>query len=297
MREPSELTLPELLEALAKRGCVVTRQQLHRWRKFGLLQTPELVAGGRNGRTAYYPAVTVPHLLTLTQLLTRSRNLDVARWQLFLRSFPVCPDKLKRQLAREVQVSIDRRDLLMASDTDDAADDAMADAVSRGTRRQAARPLGKLIKKRVRGEMFDFIMAALRAMLGLGSSTREQDILGRVVQSTGDQPSVSLPPDSADMLARLFDPERMVEALAATSHAALDSARREFLFDVLPLLQEVVKSSPEHAAAMALDRVEDPYWPDPLLFLLWLSFREHPLAKPTVAQYRAELFRPGESTT
>src|SRR5258705_6570165 len=104
MSDPiARLSLDELLTVARARGLDLTRERLHRWRKAGLMPTPETRSLGRGlGRTSSYPAVALQQALMIGELLKRSRDLDVVRWQLFLEGFPVSMRHLRKQLSARI---------------------------------------------------------------------------------------------------------------------------------------------------------------------------------------------------
>src|SRR5690348_2893318 len=122
MNDPTAwLTLDELLAAAKTEGLSLTREQLHRWRKAGLMPTPVVRGLGRGvGRESLYPRGCLAQALMIGELLKRTRDLDVVRWRMFLDGFPVASRQFRAQLDAEVRFLLEQRqEVTLADDPDD----------------------------------------------------------------------------------------------------------------------------------------------------------------------------------
>lgn len=89
------VTRSELLEFAA--GLDVSERQLKRWRRRGLLPTPELKSQGRaRGMVAYYPADVRQQLVDLCRHRSRFRSLQTVGWALWCQGYSV--DRFGREV-------------------------------------------------------------------------------------------------------------------------------------------------------------------------------------------------------
>src|SRR6185437_1480595 len=79
-----------LLAAARAAGFDVSRAQLARWHRIGLLSKPEVAWLGRGkGSRTIYPTGTTFQLIALCRLHEHERSLSVVGWKLWLRGFSV----------------------------------------------------------------------------------------------------------------------------------------------------------------------------------------------------------------
>lgn len=290
MREPIPgLLLDELLRQAAAQGLELTRAKLHRWRKNGLVETPQLQSLGRGrGRAAIYSADSLSQVLLIGELLKRSRDLDVARWQLFLAGSFVSMRLLRAQLQEEVErLQKLVGDARAASGTDVAGDETSEKAADKaGIRYQrrldmkarslAISPLGLPLREFVgRRHLRATLDLLIRLMAGTYSDEDLDDRkrLDRVLPSaaTFNRPSKSDLTSFSDF----FDPGPLRPILRDASDETLRFARLQYL-QVVALLRRVAETIPRLGAAIALEIQRDPAWPPPFFFLLWLRHRDNP---------------------
>ncbi len=92
-------------ELIARAGGGVTRSQVERWLKAGLLPRPRRRGLGRGqGTVSLYPPGAVPLLRRLLALQEETRDIGEWRWQLWLDGYPIDAERLRRQLL----VALDR---------------------------------------------------------------------------------------------------------------------------------------------------------------------------------------------
>jgi len=84
----TDLSRSQIITYAKRRG--VSEAQVDRWRKFGLLPTPNLVSLGRGrGRGALYPAETRAQLDALLRARARDKRLAAVAWFMWCEGHPV----------------------------------------------------------------------------------------------------------------------------------------------------------------------------------------------------------------
>ena len=282
---PQTLTLAELLQAVAAEGLPLSRFQLDRWRKAGLLRTPDVVSLAEgHGKEAHYPRTAVAQLLTIAVLLRRSRDLEAARWQLFVDGFPVSTRKLKNFLAMELARPLYLREQLQTSSEND--DDTKAEAILAPLQKlppsRRTPPLVRVMRKRVpRSQRESWHLRLLQMAAGLYPRVGdEEDATLMSAGVLGDDAGTFQTP-VLPMISELLEPTRLHAALREASEETLDAARAEFL-QLIPRLRIALERAPQVRSVLALQIRRDVYWPDPFLFLLWLAWRAYPHARATI---------------
>jgi len=247
--------------------------------------TPELRSLGRGrGRAARYPAEALTQVLMIGALLTRSRNLNTARWLLFLEGFPVSMRHLRRQLAavasRMVGWAAEAR---VASETDD---DSVAqrywDGIARVARKRARSPLVRDFRRLVGRSDTVALLDIIRrfgAGVYLDATPDDRELLSRALT-----PDVArtFPTTALPSLSGFFNLEAVSAALDRADDDALRLARAEFV-RVARLLIAAAGMVPGLGRTLALEMRRDPEWPPPFFFLLWLRHRNHPHARDLLA--------------
>jgi hypothetical protein len=292
MHEAPAMPLDELLRTVEAKGFRVSRDQLDRWRKKGLVPTPELHSLGRGrGRIALYPASTVTQLLVIAQLLERSRDFDVARWQLFLGGFSVGMPKLRAQLEAVLAESMQKREDVRAGTLGD--DDEVARRyethIAKFDSDRTDSPLVRYVRGRVRGpRRTAFSMLAIQMGAGVYPGIGGSEDITLVADAIGEDAKEHLTPEMFPLISRLLAPEQRSRALAAASDDVLLTARDEFV-GVIPLARRIFGLVPGIGDTLALEALSDPMWPAPDYFLLWLAYREHPTTREVIDYLTASL--------
>ena len=91
-----------LIRAAKRQGFAVTRTQLARWQRNGVLPRPTQVSLGRHGSKVEYPAGSEAQLLALCRYRRFKRDLPAIRWRLWWDGFSIPLRVLKRDLHRVV---------------------------------------------------------------------------------------------------------------------------------------------------------------------------------------------------
>lgn len=95
------LSTQQVLEALRDLDSQVTRDQLHRWQREGVIPRPtQRGLGQGNGSESFYPDHAVQHIRRAAVLLSKHRSLDDAAWQLWLEGFEIHEKHWKPVLQR-----------------------------------------------------------------------------------------------------------------------------------------------------------------------------------------------------
>jgi hypothetical protein len=93
---PQDEPIKDLIQRAVDAGSEVSKDQLRRWHRAGLLPRPRQASRGRKGSEVFYPAGTGDQLLALLDLKRRyPKSLAKVRWGLWWLGFPV-PDRLAR---------------------------------------------------------------------------------------------------------------------------------------------------------------------------------------------------------
>jgi hypothetical protein len=102
-----EIEAEELIVALAKVGVVLSRDQLRRLHKRGLIPKPrqEALLGRRATRTLY-PEGTLEQAIEAARLLRSRRDFEWVGWKMYLKGFPVAPRYRSSRLLPRVDEAI-----------------------------------------------------------------------------------------------------------------------------------------------------------------------------------------------
>ncbi|MBA2684041.1 MAG: hypothetical protein H0U66_06095 [Gemmatimonadaceae bacterium] len=285
--------MAELLEEAAAQGIDLTAEKLHRWRKAGVMPSPKSRHHGRLGTESIYPSIALDQALMIGTILTHTRDLDVVRWRLFVKAFPVSMQSLRDQLGVEVARLIgEKEEVLTASDPSEEADETAERYRARLTR-----------KARARGGSPGF--RRLRELLGRIPITNSLDLAERL----GTGAYTDLEPNDREILSRAFpqleaaglihagalatfsqlvDPGPVAAAFHKADEATLLLARDE-LPQVAEVLRRALDMSLGLGPAIALEAERDSSWPWPILFLYWLRYRENPQIRLALTALHAEL--------
>jgi hypothetical protein len=98
------LTRVELIESARKRGVTVTVRTLQFWASQGLIPKPEIKRLGRlKGSEIRYTPETVNQVVTLSRCLKNKNDLIHARWELWVKGFPVDPLPVLRKALADLE--------------------------------------------------------------------------------------------------------------------------------------------------------------------------------------------------
>jgi hypothetical protein len=100
--EPIEETADDVVAAARAQGHPVTRTQLARWHRLGLLPRPRRQSLGRgHGMMSLYPAGTTTQLLRLRELQSRERQMTLIAFELWWEGYSV-PEEAARHLLADI---------------------------------------------------------------------------------------------------------------------------------------------------------------------------------------------------
>lgn len=282
------LSLDDLLQQANAQGLPLTREKLHRWRKAGLLPTPDVRSLGRGlGRVSTYPTDALMQVLTIGELLKRSRDLDIARWLLFLDGFPVSMRQLRKQLSAEISDTLrEREEARIAADTDD---DAIAqrflDDIASDAKRRGRTPLMRHLRKLLGREDAPAFIALVRQM---GTGRYEENPFDRDLAARAFGIVEPVPANGLAWFATFVDPVPVAVALQQADDRTLAVARVEFQ-SVATALRQFADMIPGLGSVLALEMRRRPDWPPMMAFLLWLRHRQNPQAQHALALVSASL--------
>jgi hypothetical protein len=113
-----EIEAEKLIVALAKAGVVLSRDQLRRLHKKGLIPKPrQAPLLGRRATRTLYPASTLEQTIEAARLLRWRRDFEWVGWSLYLKGFPVASRYRSSRLLPQVDEAIAHvRDLFEQDD-------------------------------------------------------------------------------------------------------------------------------------------------------------------------------------
>ena len=87
--------LQKVLDGVQEEGTEISRSQLHRWQRGGVIPRPRQRGLGRdNGSDSLYPPGTTRQVIRVCELLKEDRSLTRARWRLWAEGFAL-PDEFR----------------------------------------------------------------------------------------------------------------------------------------------------------------------------------------------------------
>lgn len=218
--EPHWLSIDSLTTSLAENGIAVSRSQIRRWQKDGLLPRSRRRPLGRGrGTESLFPASGVDQLAFLAQLRPRCATLDHLAWHAWLQRFPVTP-RIRRLLADGAAAELKR----IQSDFD-AFDRGAPNAIERAERSRWPRTMGH-IPKAFRSTVMR-IGFELRAGLfqTSGYDDRDFQLLGRFwARLKSDEGGASFP-EALQWMNDELNLARELSAIHAASDLQLEAIR------------------------------------------------------------------------
>lgn len=297
---PEMLTRAELLAFARVYDDTITDDQFDRWRKRGLLPSPQRRGRGQGlGTEALYPASAGPQLVAVAEAIRLHGSVDDALWHLWWDGAQIEDRRIVALLGKELLRHEDfRLRLVTMFAPDQNTDDASTDA-------EYAQ-----LERRVRGRMTDSALARYRRRVGMDEYTtlsmwvlqllsgtyesHDPADLNRVNKSWGGL----TPTDHLGIvraLSTLAAPQSLKAGISALRDNELFEAREQGRL-LLARLAEAFDLKAEDAGTVydapppnfppelrALLTVA----PSPWVFLLWLSARQQPLfnlAKPILVK-------------
>jgi hypothetical protein len=268
----AEETVEHLLAAAQEAGFEVTRDQLHRWQREGVLPRPRQRGLGRGrGTEVLYPPGSARQLVALCEQLQSKRSLIDASWVLWWNGYWVSEARI-RDLFDAKAVVLQR--LRLKQQQGD-----LAPAIDKLGRGRLPHSVLRAMRRRTGADPFPGVLQSLLE-LGLGTFTGFTDGgVESMAKSFGF-------PDSSGLEERLgatspaYDPGRLHEVLEASSLEDLEAARDEMrallgsLGGLMALMKLEISRELARAIAMALRRL--PLEAGLHLVLLWLSARRSP---------------------
>lgn len=180
MHSSAELAPEESVEELIRRavdaGEVVTKEQLRRWHREGLLSRPRQESRGRKGSEVLYPAGTGAQLVALLALKRRyPKSLAKVGWGLWWLGYPVPDSRARTFMVDLLQRNAKLMSTLVTPDGElteafeDALDDAGDATLNSGTIRRARRRVGA-------DEFPIFLELLLRVASGNTDMVKDEDL-------------------------------------------------------------------------------------------------------------------------
>lgn len=230
---PDSLTAEHIIENLKHDGYVVTKSQIQRWHRAGLLPSPTKHGLGRGfGTTSEYPSGTDTIVKEICDLQRQHRRLDDIAWVMWLRGSIVQPNHIKLQLRAVLQVIQEIRNEFALSSPSGVLSPQILDHL-----KLAHLPSGsplKPIAKKLGPQQFQLLMAEMMRFLIDDQHVIPTELLDKGLRPRSSEiiPGVEMVPLDDDFLLLLKETlsiQRMNTALEALNDDQLESLRRAFL--------------------------------------------------------------------
>lgn len=292
MMQPTEgYSREELIRAAGEQGVTITNEKLHRWKKTGLLEAPEQLSLGRAlGRPAVYPPTALDQVLMIDALLKRSRDIDTARWQLFLGGFQVPLRHLRAQFDRIIARLLTRsEEAATAANTNDVdVEDRYWARLTTRARKRGRSPLFRYVKQMIGGK---HLVEFLDLIEQLGSKTLTQmnpEDRSLLFGAISPDLEKSVPEGALASFSGFLAIRPMADAFQRATDETILKARAEFVH-VVSLINYIAAVVPGLGPVLALEIQRDPEWPLPSFFLLWLRHRENEQTRSTLLDIAEKL--------
>jgi hypothetical protein len=279
MGEPvAEETVERVLGVAQEAGFEVTRAQLHRWQRQGLLPRPRQRGLGRGrGTEVLYPPGSGRQLIALCEQLQTKRSLIDACWVLWWNGYPVSEARIRalfnaKALQLEwLRVGEERGHLT-----------PVVDELSRGRLPDEA---VRLMRQRTGFDPFPPFLKQL-VKLGLGGFDGFAGVNADLVAKGFGLPDSQGLEEQLRAASHAYDPRRLREALETSSLEDLEAARDEmravlaFPDALIALAEAQLGRAVPRPYKIALKRLllENGLY----LVLLWLSVRRSPKVQQMV---------------
>ena len=286
----------QLLAFAAEQGRSVTPAQFDRWRKRGLLPSPNRRGLGQGlGIQSRYPESAGPQLVAACDQLAKDRDVDAALWRLWWDGFPI-PEARIRPMLESALRDADMLSGAMQRLYDDEGDELSEQLETAALARLKDRDMNRIRRRLGKAKFASFVALLLDVVSGnYGSNDRADAAL--VAKGFGLSGAPLVRPDILGAMAELFRPDRMRGAFSAARPGAFEGARDELKLLLTRLLPVAIGNSERifdvktDAAfgaflSQALDDIS------PLVVLIWLPIRAHPLFPVLFTLFSALLLRP-----
>lgn len=226
-----------VLAAIEAEGYQLTRNQLRRWHRFGVVGRPIQIHQGARGSIVFYPPGTTALLLVACEIAKSERRLDRIIWILWWRG-QTSPDMGARRLMRNVADTQSRTLKQLISDEGVLSEGAQCSLDEAD--RARVRPSLAMIRRRSGTQSFGEVLQSL-LLVGAGRSNELTDdavdqlehALGMdrarsdVLGSTGKPWLEGDPRSDLENISKLSDPSKIVANIDNASDDELNLARNE----------------------------------------------------------------------
>ena len=310
--EDNRFTEPttDLLAQAKQQGYAVSREQLARWHRAGLLPRPIQKGRGRNrGSEVVYPQGAVRQLLALCALHQKNRRLRDNGWSLWWYGFTVeekySYDALKDAALWWDQTVHQLRDMAEPGEDDGDISEESLDIIEQAGDMRLVDPMARRMRKRVSSKNYPSLLrVALQMVIGAFDGRdvqrhNDQDIndqfilekamgisKARTDRMKGGEPWLKndITPILVEVAHRAFD-RPLVDILRETPREVVVDARNELaqLFHILDQVSLILERAyGKHAFGLGvigdIARNSDPSQ-QAIMLLLWLALRQNPQMK------------------
>jgi hypothetical protein len=289
----AEEPIEKLLHETARAGFSVTRDQLHRWQREGLLPRPRQRGRGRgHGTEVLYPPGTARQLVALCELLQKKRSLDSACWDLWWRSYPVSEERVRGLFHRQVayvEAIGNAFDAQLDPEPRDEARD-LVKALEESGRARLSHPVVSRMRRRIGKNRFPTFVNFLAGTAAGKRPELVDDDAEIVAKGLG----LEDPNEVGDLLANVsgaLSPRKLREALEGASTEDLAEAKDEVraaleLVDAAMSLTAFAKG--DDWERLVVDSLKEPTPDDGThMVLMWLSMRRSPQVRKVYENFIA----------
>lgn len=227
----SSLTAETILENLKSEGYIVTKAQIQRWHRAGLLPSPTKRGLGRGfGTINEYPSETDTIVKAICELQQQHRRLDDITWAMWLSGGTIQPNLIKQQLRAMLEVMQEVHNEL-ASPTGELSAETLDQLKVK--RIPSGSPL-KPIAKKLGHKQFQLLIADIARFFVDDQPLLPTELLEKGLRPRSNEmvPTVEMAPlddDFFHLFKETISMRRMSAALEAMNDSQLESLRRDFL--------------------------------------------------------------------
>lgn len=281
----------DVLAYARARGVVVTSAQLDRWRKAGLLPSPERrpLQRPRRGTEAIYPPNTGAQLVVVANQLLSHRSLGEALWGLWWDGYAISILHLRHRLD-QLLTQLERFSEYTASHLASKDTGHLQRAIEGWAARRPSDEADRLLRRRFKRSGFEVLTAlAIELQLGLYHNVVDEDLEKSLIEElieagvettpafdTGLGEVIRNPVQVLAVVSHVLDPAQLRRAFMGVLDNDIEDARRELrrlLAGVGVLsgwLQMLGFSVNRNLLDLQLVRTDQKYH----LLLIWLSLRQ-----------------------
>lgn len=280
-----EETLESLLRAARNAGVRVSRDQLRRWQREGLIPRPRQRGRGRGlGTEVLYPPGSTRQLVRLCELRKQMRSHDAIGWALWWEGFPIAESRIQAQLERQLTFAERTRAAvkkqLIEWELDEDRD--LVGVLERVAQIRLAPELGAIRRRTRRAKFATFIGAILRTFAGFPADLTKDDDASIVARGFGLRDPTEAGP-TLKGAAAILDPRKLRRALGSATFAEICAARDDVcaVLDVLGAVNAFVALTMGRGPApKVLETLASPSPADGShMVLLWLAAKNLPQAR------------------